>query len=87
MPWSAVRDDEVIILRPMLSCPSSTPIPCLHVPSPVRPSAYTAAALLADRDDEVPIPRNPPRFALVLCDSNDKVLILHRMLVRPRPSP
>jgi hypothetical protein len=44
----------------MLSCPSSTPIPCLNVSSPRRPSAHAAATLLVHGVDEVPIQRIPP---------------------------
>jgi hypothetical protein len=53
-----VSDDEV-------------PIPCLPVPSPWRPSAHAAAALPADRGDEVPILGTQPRSALVSCDSDN----------------
>jgi hypothetical protein len=55
------------------------PIPCLHVPSPRQPPAHATAASLAKSDDDIPIPRIPPRNALVLCDSEDEVLTLHRM--------
>jgi hypothetical protein len=39
-----VRDDDV-------------PIPCLLVPSHPRPSAHAAAVMLADSNDEVPLPQ------------------------------
>jgi hypothetical protein len=57
-----VSDDEV-------------PDPFLHVPSHWRlKPAHAAAALLADSDEQVPIPHVPPRSALVPCDSDDEVL-------------
>jgi hypothetical protein len=49
-----VSDDEV-------------PIPCLHVTSPLRPSACATAASPSDSDDEVPIPRFSHCPALVSC--------------------
>jgi hypothetical protein len=68
---------------PNLVSDDKVPIPCLHVPSHKRPSAHAAAASLEDSDDKVPIPHFPPRSALVLCDSDDEVLIPRPMLSCP----
>jgi hypothetical protein len=48
----------------------------VYRPCPPRDLLNAAATLLADSDDEVPIPGFPPRSALVLCYSDDEVLIL-----------
>jgi hypothetical protein len=61
----------------------AVPIPCLHVPPSPLPSARALVALLADSDDDVPIPHITPRSALLSCDSDVEVLIPLYFLVPP----
>lgn len=51
--------------------------------------AHAAAASLAESNVEVPIPRVPPRFDLVSCESDDDVLycILCFLVLPPLPVP
>jgi hypothetical protein len=62
------------------------PIPCLYVPYPWRLPDHAAAASLADSAAKVPIPRIPPRSALVLSDSDDEVLIPRLIMLSCVPS-
>jgi hypothetical protein len=68
---------------PRLFSDDQVPTPCTHVPSPQQLSTVSAPALLADSDDEDPIPHNLPFSAVAVCDSDDKALIPHCMLSCP----